>query len=177
MEQLQKPDNAQETIPPELRDRLEELRPLLLDQGVVQFHHGPGRKNYRLRYRELDPYCGFRVHRSLCIGPDPRVAQAVGKLVAGWQEEAAQAGKAAALEAERQRAAERAEKQAAQQKARLMKQVAMMCIGRGRRAKYAGVEIPTNSQAAARLLMNSLFTGRISMEKSKGGRPRKPRLS
>jgi len=80
----------------ELRSELEALRPVLERQGVVQFHSGADRlESYRLRYREFNKSAGYTLHRSLALGSDTMIAEAVTALIQLWQDQF-QAGKEAA---------------------------------------------------------------------------------
>lgn len=83
-------------IPAELRGDLEALRPVLERQGVVQYRRYTDRPGaYRLRYREFSKSAGFTLHRSLSLGHNPVVAEAVAALVQQWQDQF-QAGQKAA---------------------------------------------------------------------------------
>ncbi|MBE7465965.1 MAG: hypothetical protein HS116_21015 [Planctomycetes bacterium] len=59
------------------------MRSILEQNGIVQ-RRGD---HFRLRYRELDPESGFRVHRSIWIGRDPYEAGAVAALLRRWKDE------------------------------------------------------------------------------------------
>ena len=69
-------------LPPVLMQQLQDLKPVLERQGVVQLH----RQSYRLRYRLPDGDLGS-VHRSLLIGPAPEHADAVKALLERWRGE------------------------------------------------------------------------------------------
>ena len=80
--------DAHEVIPNQLRSDLEALRPILERQGVVQFRHDPDRPgNYRLRFREFNSDAGFTLHRSVSLGRDPAIGEAVAVLIRRWQDE------------------------------------------------------------------------------------------
>ncbi len=75
-------------IPRELLLELETLRPLIEQQGIVQQHHGDDRsQRYRLRYREFDLDAGFTRHRSIPLGSNPVIIQAVAELIRQWKDE------------------------------------------------------------------------------------------
>lgn len=72
-------------LPPALRIRLEELRPILLVQGCVQAKRDGGALSYRLRYRELDPELQCKRHKAITLGRDEAVAHAVRSLIKRWR--------------------------------------------------------------------------------------------
>ena len=75
-------------IPAELQFELNALRPILERNGIVQLHHGGDRKpSYRLRFREFDSSVGYIRHRSIPLGHNPVVVQAVAELVRHWRDE------------------------------------------------------------------------------------------
>jgi hypothetical protein len=75
-------------IPTELYTDLEALRPILERQGVVQYRQGTDRRGmYRLRFREFSTRAGFTLHRSMSLGYQPAVAEAVAVLIRRWQDE------------------------------------------------------------------------------------------
>ena len=79
-----RPDNDMEDIesriPPALLARLVALKPLLETQGILQLH----RSVYRLRYRAECDY-GYLVHRSILIGADVSIVNAVEALLERWR--------------------------------------------------------------------------------------------
>lgn len=77
------PDPFQPLSGRQLKDLLVEMRAVLEQNGIVQ-RRGD---HFRLRYRELDPESGFRVHRSIWIGRDPYEAGAVASLIKRWKDE------------------------------------------------------------------------------------------
>ena len=75
-------------IPAELLFDLSALRPVLERNGVVQLHHGTDRQpSYRLRFREFDSRVGYIRQRSIPLGHNPVVVQAVAELVRRWRDE------------------------------------------------------------------------------------------
>ena len=107
------------TIPDRLREYLEALAPVLVEQGVVQRH----RKIYRLRYRLDDPLSGRRIHHSVRLGPDPALAQAVVQHIAIIREKATEKRLISATEAARERALAR-EKEEKERRANRLFQMA-----------------------------------------------------
>ena len=80
--------DTSEIIPNQLRSDLEALRPILERQGVVQFRHDPDRSGtYRLRFREFNSDAGFTLHRSVSLGRDPAIGEAVAVIIRHWQDE------------------------------------------------------------------------------------------
>ncbi|GMV83710.1 MAG: hypothetical protein AMXMBFR7_48940 [Planctomycetota bacterium] len=77
------PDPFQPLSGRQLKELLIDLRSILEQNGIVQ-RRGD---HFRLRYRELDPESGFRVHRSIWIGRDPYEAGAVAALLRRWKDE------------------------------------------------------------------------------------------
>ncbi len=76
--------SALQTIPDDLRQELEELRPYLeRTGGSIQRRKRDG--TYRLRIRSDDPDRG-RVHRSIRLG-DERAADAMRAVIAVWRED------------------------------------------------------------------------------------------
>lgn len=81
-------------IPGLLMGTLTALRPILVRQGAVQLHDGDDRRpSYRVRYRQEDADLGYAVQRSLPLGDDPNVADAVTQLLASWREDAKAVGR------------------------------------------------------------------------------------
>ncbi len=85
------PGNDQDrgdAIPYELLEQLYALRPVLERQGIVQFRLESNRTpSFRVRFRSADPETNRRTHRSIPIGDDPRVAEAVTALLQRWRQE------------------------------------------------------------------------------------------
>lgn len=75
-------------LPAELLFELKALQPTLERNGVVQLHHGTDRRpTYRLRFREYDSHAGYTRHRSIPLGHNPIVVQAVAEMIRRWQDE------------------------------------------------------------------------------------------
>ena len=156
-------------IPAALYAALTEIKSLLERQGVVQFQEGDDRHgSYRLRYREFDSSVGFTRHRSLSLGRDPSVAEAVTALLQQWQDDHHHR---VTLE-EAVAAAARSPAAPPPDPARAMAQT--LCGGGWRRQKQIGewydlaLDDPTE-------MMRFAFTGTFPAPR-KAGRPPKKRL-
>lgn len=73
--------NDSPRIPPPLLEKLNDLRPLLEVQGVVQRRE----KGWRLRYRNHESAGGGRFHKSINLGSDSGTAMAVASLLEEWR--------------------------------------------------------------------------------------------
>lgn len=81
-------DGETATIPEPLLARLKAERGVLCRQGCIQFRVERDRRPfYRLRFRRFDPHLGCKRHRSILLGPDPAVAQAVKSMLGVWRQE------------------------------------------------------------------------------------------
>ena len=107
-------------IPPALLEQLTALRPMLERQGVLQLH----RSVYRVRYRAECDY-GYLVQRSLMIGSDLGVVNAVAGLLERWRTER----QALDAKAARQQAEARLE----ERKGQVLSQIFTVLQGGGRR--------------------------------------------
>ena len=75
-------NNIEANIPDPILRKLNELRPQLEQQGIVQPHDTA----FRIRFRAECEY-GYIVHRSIGLGSDPAIADAVRQLLTVWREE------------------------------------------------------------------------------------------
>lgn len=104
------PAEPKDRIPGVFLRSLHELRTALERDGSIQ-----RRPNgcYRLRYRIYDEEKGYYIHRSMGLGHEPEMADAVAALISKWRAEGAEARRNAQLEVE---AAQRLEKLTAAQR-------------------------------------------------------------
>jgi hypothetical protein len=73
-------------IPPNLLSKLETERACLARNGAVQLRADPDRqRSFRLRYRALDVEAGYAKHRSIPLGSDRALAEAVQGLLGYWR--------------------------------------------------------------------------------------------
>jgi hypothetical protein len=72
--------NVESHIPVTLLEKLTAVRSVLETHGAVQPHHG----KYRLRFRAECDY-GYTVHRSIALGREPGVIDAVEALLERWR--------------------------------------------------------------------------------------------
>lgn len=108
------PEFARAAIPPKLLAELIEIQTDLLHQGAIILRGEPGRKpRWRLRVRVMC-FLGFRIQRSIPIGTDYQVVNAIRGLIEVWRFAARQTEHAAAL----RRAARRADREMAKITAR-----------------------------------------------------------
>lgn len=151
-------ESVESKIPPALLDRLIPLRPLLERNGVLQLL---GNK-IRLRYRaECD---GYRVHRSLLIGDDPEVVDAVETLLARWRAE-----RQARFAEEEKR---ETEARLAARKERLLRQLFCSLDGGGWRRQRQLRDFYNECQADPRNALRYVVTHELPPRR-KSGRPRK----
>lgn len=155
-------------IPKPLAERLDELRPVLSRQGVIQTN---GRRHW-LRYRDTTDEASYQKHRSIPLGTDPILAAAVGELLAAWRQQY-QAEEQAKRATEAERAAKaRAEVLEWHGYAKLAAMTVALSGG-SRRSQRAAKRIVRVAAGGDCQAMLSVMTRGLPVFRGRAGRPRK----
>lgn len=154
-------------IPPSLLNRLQELRPILLKQGIVQMRTGPDRQpGFRLRFRQLDPELGAERHFSISL-PDQTVAEGVATLINAWREEHESE--------ERKQAALREQAEAEAEQYHELVAIVVKLNGGGRRMKSRALKALKESAKEGPWEMLRFAQSNEWLQPGQPGRPPKPR--
>lgn len=159
-------------IPPSLLNRLQQLRPVLLKQGIVQMRHdGDRRASFRLRYRADDPDLGAARHCSLPLGHEQSVAEAVATLVNAWRVEERQRVE----QEERQRQAAREQAEAEQAEYRELVSILVELRGGKRRMRDRALKALKEAAKAGPWELLRFGSSDDWLQPGQPGRPPKPR--
>jgi hypothetical protein len=158
-------------IPPSLLNRLQELRPILLKQGIVQMRTGPDRQpGFRLRFRQLDPELGAERHFSISL-PDQTVAEGVATLINSWRVEERQRVE----QEERQRQTAREQAEAEQAEYRELVSILVELRGGKRRMRDRALKALKEAAKAGPWELLKFGNSNEWLQPGQPGRPPKPR--